>query len=176
MLKGELCMVRHLAAADLDAYLPLFNDLDARGPYYSHQFRSPAVMRAEFERTGMVDEVFEHFVITDHAGKLLGTIFHFKSRTPYCREIGYRLFDTGHAGKGVMTEAARLLVDHLFAEYTYERLQLLMAPDNVASERVAQKCGFSKEGTFRHMFFNNGKYGDAHIYSLLRGEWQASRG
>ena len=175
MLKGKTIDVRHVLAEDLPTYLPLFNDLEARGMHYATTFRSPELMKAEFARTGFAEDDFEHFVIADKAGQLLGTIFHFKSRTPVAREIGYRLFDQRHAGRGVMTEAARLVIDHLFSNYQYQRLQLLMAPDNTASERIAQKCGFTKEGTFRQMFFHRGVYGDAHIYSLLRGEWEAGR-
>jgi RimJ/RimL family protein N-acetyltransferase len=35
---------------------------------------------------------------------------------------------------------------------------LLTAPENVASVRIAQKCGFRAEGTLRQSFFINGHY------------------
>lgn len=173
MLKGTLCTVRHLLAADLNSYLALVNDLPSRGDFFSMQFKSPEVMRREFMQTGLVTEDSELFLIEDHHQNIIGTITHFKSRTPAAREIGYRLFDRQRGGRGYTTEATRLLVDYLFSAYPYHRLELLMDPHNTASERVAQKNGFTQEGLMRQAFFINGVMRDVKMYSLLRPEWQA---
>jgi hypothetical protein len=50
------------------------------------------------------------------------------------------------------------------------RVQLIIAEGNVASERVAQKCGFTYEGTVRQAMFTRGRHFDMKIYSLLRHE------
>ena len=138
MLKGTLCTVRHLLAADLNNYLALVNDLPSRGEFFSMQFKSPEVMRREFMQTGLVTEDSELFLIEDHHQNIIGTITHFKSRTPASREIGYRLFDRQRGGRGYTSEATRLLVDYLFNAYPYHRLELLMDPHNTASERIAR--------------------------------------
>ena len=172
MLKGHLCSVRHLLATELNGFIALANDLPSRGVYFSTQFKSPEALRKDFMQTGFVTEDSELFVIEDRAQEIVGVITHFKGRTPVCREIGYRLFDTGLAGRGYITEAARLLVDYLFNVHQYHRLELLMDPHNIGSERVAQKCGFTAEGTLRQAFFINGKFRDVKVYSLLRPEWE----
>jgi len=173
MLKGTLCTVRHLTAADLNTYIALVNDLPSRGEFFSMQFKSPETIRREFMQTGLVTEDSELFLIEDHAQQIIGTITHFKSRTPVSREIGYRLFDRQRDGRGYISEATRLLVDYLFHAYPYHRLELLMDPHNTASERIAQKNGFTQEGLIRQAFFINGIMRDAKMYSLLRPEWQA---
>ena len=173
MLKGTLCTVRHLLAADLNNYLALVNDLPSRGEFFSMQFKSPEVIRREFMQTGLVTEDSELFLIEDQHQHIIGTITHFKSRTPASREIGYRLFDPQRGGRGYTSEATRLLVDYLFHAYTYHRLELLMDPQNTASERIAQKNGFTQEGLMRQAFFINGSMRDVKMYSLLRPEWQA---
>lgn len=176
MLKGSLCRVRHVVEADLPEFIRMSNDGDARGEFLPSTFRSPELARQEFARTGFVEDDRENFVIVDANDRLLGTIFHFKGRTPHAREIGYMLYDRGSRGKGVTTEATRLVVDYLFANRPdLNRLQLLMDPENTGSERVAQKCGFTREGTLRGMFFNHGRYRDVHVYALLRAEWEAAR-
>src|SRR5262249_16928344 len=48
--------------------------------------------------------------------------------------------------------------------------QLIIAEGNIASERVAQKCGFTYEGTARQAMFARGRHSDMKIYSLLRPE------
>lgn len=175
MLKGQLCTVRHLLTADLNTFIALVNDLPSRGDYFSAHFKSPEAMRKEFVQNGFVTDESELFVIEDSLHHVVGVITHFKSRTPVSREIGYRLFDQGLAGRGYVTEACRLLVDHLFNVQPYHRLELLTAPENIASVRVAQKCGFRPEGTLRQSFFLNGRYCDVALYSLLRPEWEQQR-
>jgi ribosomal-protein-alanine N-acetyltransferase len=174
MLKGPLCTVRHLLSADLNVFIALTNDLPSRGDYFSSQFKSPEAMRRDFMLNGFVSEDKEMFVIEDKLHHIVGAILHFEGRTPQCREIGYRLFTPDLAGRGYTTEATRLLVDYLFKAHQYHRLELLMDPLNVASERVAQKCGFTEEGTLRQAFFINGAMRDAKLYSLLRPEWRGA--
>ena len=65
------------------------------------------------------------------------------------------------------------MVDYLFNAYAYHRLELLMDPLNIGSERIAQKNGFTEEGLMRQAFFINGAMRDVKMYSLLRPEWQA---
>ena len=176
MLKGSLCTVRHLLTADLNTFIALANDLPSRGDHFSSHFKSPEAMRKEFAQNSFVTDDSELFVIEDSLHHVVGVITHFKSRTPTTREIGYRLFDPKLAGRGYVTEACRLLIDHLFKAYQYHRLELLSAPENEASVRIAQKCGFRAEGTLRQSFFINGRYQDVQVFSLLRPEWEAQRG
>lgn len=175
MLKGSLCTVRHLLTADLNAFIAQVNDLPSRGEYFSTQFKSPETMRKEFMLNGFVTEDSELSVIEDSHHHVVGVISHFKSRTPVSREIGYRLFDPALAGRGYTTEAVHLLADYLFETQQYHRLELLTAPDNAASVRIAQKCGFSAEGLLRQAFFLRGRYCDVALYSLLRPEWERRR-
>jgi RimJ/RimL family protein N-acetyltransferase len=175
MLKGQLCTVRHLVTADLNTFIALVNDLPSRGDYFSTHFKSPETLRKEFMQNSFVTEDSELFVIEDASHHIVGVITHFKSRTPVTREIGYRLFDAKLAGRGYVTEACQLLVDYLFNVYQYHRLELLSSPENVASVRIAQKCGFQAEGVLRQSFFFNGRYQDVAVFSLLRPEWQVGR-
>ncbi len=171
MLKGPLCTVRHLLNTDLNTFMALVNDLPSRGDYFSAHFKSPEAMRREFLQNGFVTDDSELFVIEDQAHRIVGVITHFKCRTPTSRELGYRLLDQELAGQGYTTEALRMLTDHLFRVHTWHRLEVLASPLNVASVRVAQKCGFTTEGTLREAFFINGRYQDVNVMSLLRHEW-----
>ena len=50
---------------------------------------------------------------------------------------------------GYVTEAVQLLVDYLFATKKEHRIHLVIVPENAASRRIAEKCGFALEGTAR---------------------------
>lgn len=56
-------------------------------------------------------------------------------------EIGYWLA-TAHWGKGYATEAARAVVDHLFAEHGVSAVAAAARVVNPGSRRVIEKCGF----------------------------------
>jgi RimJ/RimL family protein N-acetyltransferase len=61
-------------------------------------------------------------------------------------EVGYWLLAAAR-GRGIARRAVRLLCDWTFAECAVDRLQLTTLPGNVASERVAESCGFHRDGT-----------------------------
>lgn len=60
-------------------------------------------------------------------------------------------------GRGVMTRAVRAVVEWACEEQGIERLVLTAHPDNVASQRVAEKAGFRRVGTTSdHPVFSDG--------------------
>ena len=69
-----------------------------------------------------------------------------------------------------MTEAVQLLTDYLFATKNVNRIHLVIVPENAASRRIAEKCGFTLEGTVRGAFFNDGRSQDVVLYLLLRDD------
>jgi RimJ/RimL family protein N-acetyltransferase len=63
--------------------------------------------------------------------------------------VGYHLFDVQTRGKGVGTRALGLLQDYAVEESDLKRLVIITTRDNVASRRVAEKCGFEYVGPQR---------------------------
>ncbi len=53
----------------------------------------------------------------------------------------------------------------------YGRVELVTDPDNVASQRVAEKVGFRREGVLRStLVHRDGRRRDPVMFSLLPGE------
>ena len=70
-------------------------------------------------------------------------------------------------GRGVVSTAVRLLARWGFTELGLARIELTCGPDNDASQRVAARCGFVREGVMRsHMPYKGGRR-DTVIFSLL---------
>jgi RimJ/RimL family protein N-acetyltransferase len=83
--------------------------------------------------------------------------------------IGYWL--APHArGRGVTTHAVRLIAEWAFSDLRIARLELTCGPDNHASQRVAERCGFTREGVLRSHLPFKGSRRDTVVYSLLPGE------
>jgi RimJ/RimL family protein N-acetyltransferase len=73
-------------------------------------------------------------------------------------------------GRGIASRAVRLMARWAFDELGIARLEMTCAPDNPASQRVAERCGFTREGVMRsHMPFKGGRR-DTVVFSLLPGE------
>lgn len=70
------------------------------------------------------------------------------SLNPRGLEVGYWCH-AAHAGNGWTTLAVRMLTALAFDRFGCDRLQLMHAETNVASRRVAEKCGFLYECTQR---------------------------
>lgn len=64
-------------------------------------------------------------------------------------EIGIDLWDEADRGRGVGSEAVRLLTAHLFAREGAHRIQATTDLENAAMRRVLERCGFAFEGVLR---------------------------
>jgi RimJ/RimL family protein N-acetyltransferase len=80
-------------------------------------------------------------------------------------ELGYVVAPNAR-GRGVATEALRLLTEWALAEVMV-RIELLISVENLASQKVAERCGYVREGVLRSLHFKEHLRGDTAIYSLL---------
>jgi RimJ/RimL family protein N-acetyltransferase len=108
----------------------------------------------------------EAFAIVDDAGDFLGiAVAPQIDRDTQTAELGYVV--APHArGRGVATEALRQLTDWALEQGMY-RLELLISVDNDASKKVAERCGYVREGVLRSLHFKQGLREDTEIWSRL---------
>jgi RimJ/RimL family protein N-acetyltransferase len=105
-----------------------------------------------------------------HDGRAVGSIGLSVNETSRNGHIGYWCAPSARGG-GVTTRALRLLCRHGFDDLRLERLELITDPDNHASQRVAEKVGFRREGVLRsHLVHPDGRRRDSVMFSLLPGE------
>jgi len=89
------------------------------------------------------------------------------------RALGYVLSED-YWGQGLMTEAARRVLEYAFDTLWLDLLTVVHYPHNERSRRVVEKCGFCYEGTLRQASqIYDGTVYDAVCYSLTRDEWRA---
>ena len=99
--------------------------------------------------------------------KMLGVIGHYRIKPEHYRaEVGYMILPEYH-GKGITTEAVQCVVDYGFNTMQLHSIEGVIDPENEASQRVLQKCGFVKEAHFKENEFYDGKFIDAVVYSKL---------
>jgi RimJ/RimL family protein N-acetyltransferase len=84
-------------------------------------------------------------------------------------ELGYWAVP-GYRGRGFVPRAVGLVCTWGFGHVGVQRMQLATFPGNTASERVAEKCGFTREGVLRSWMEQRGVRRDVTMWSLLPGE------
>jgi RimJ/RimL family protein N-acetyltransferase len=80
-------------------------------------------------------------------------------------ELAYLAREEGR-GRGLMTRAVRLLCDWLF-EQGVGRIEVRTHPGNEASQRLAERAGFQREGLERRSIWLHNTRHDAILWSLL---------
>jgi RimJ/RimL family protein N-acetyltransferase len=127
-----------------------------------------------FERTwleryeeGRRDGSREGFAIVDADGSFLGLALAFAiDREGRELELGYTVVPAAR-GRGVGSEALRLLTDWATRELDPLRIQLQISSDNSGSKRVAERAGYVYEGTLRSVHFKQGIRQDMEVWSRL---------
>jgi RimJ/RimL family protein N-acetyltransferase len=81
-------------------------------------------------------------------------------------ELGYVVAPDAR-GRGVATWTVGELTRWAFAEVGALRAELLIDHENAASQRVAERCGYVREGVLRSYHLKDGRRTDQVVYSRL---------
>lgn len=87
-------------------------------------------------------------------------------------EIGYWV-RSDETSKGICTEAVDCVLGEAYGAMGYHKVVLRIAIGNQASDRVAEKLGFTKEGILREELLIRGNWVDHSLWSLLDREFRA---
>ena len=116
---------------------------------------------------GRRDGTREAFAIVDGAGDFLGVaLAPTIEREAATVELGYVVAPAAR-GHGVATEALRLLTQWAFETLRAVRLELVISVDNEPSKRVAERCGYTREGVLRSVYVKPGVREDVELWSRL---------
>jgi RimJ/RimL family protein N-acetyltransferase len=164
-------VLRTPTAGDVDGLLPAFAD-----PALREAGNLPA-----FGREEMVASL-PHLPTMAASGRLMpmigsdartgdvvggGTLHHLDAERSIV-EIGYWVLP--HARRrGLGSRTARLLAEHAFS-LGIDRVAAYVNVGNIASERVLERAGFTREGVVRSMPVPSGRRVDKTLFSLLPGE------
>jgi len=82
--------------------------------------------------------------------------------------IGYML-NKKYWNQGIMSEVAQKVVEYAFEVIEVHRIEASIHPENIASNRLAMKLGFKKEGLNKDAAYNRstGEFEDRLIYGLI---------
>jgi len=166
--------LRRFAREDIEAFAKGVRRSKDSKNELSGMLRKISSLYQQFEKDGFFSREKGKLLIVLDQGEIIGYCSYFKS-SPYVNgyEIGYQIFQEDHRGKGYGTQAVRLFTDFLFELQPILRIQICMDEQNHASERVAEKAGFSYEGIMRSVFQNKERIVNNKVFSIIRKEWEA---
>lgn len=113
------------------------------------------------------DEWYSFAIFEKSSGAFVGGVgLNFINRVHQFANLGYWI-RTSAAGRGFATGATRLAARFGFAQLGLQRIEIVAAVKNVASQRVAEKAGAIREGVARKRLLIHGESQDAVLYSLI---------
>ena len=113
---------------------------------------------------------FQFVIVKNDTHELIGDIgVHFLPDDDSQVELGCTLNEV-HQGKGYATEALREVIRYVFGPLGKRRIIASIDPRNLASVRLFERLGFSREAHFRESLFINGEWVDDLVYALLKHE------
>ncbi len=171
MLTGEQVTLRARTAEDADVLYGLAADLDSweeRGPQPPRALTRERYdeRHASAQIAGGTDQVF----VIEHDGEVVGQCELFDV-DPLARtaEVGIALLAQAR-GRGLGTDALRVLVGFAFTRLNLRRVHLTTLADNAGALASYRKVGFVEEGRRRESAWVRGRYADEVVMGLLRSE------
>lgn len=120
---------------------------------------------------------YAFFVVLPQTGKIAGgiNISNVRRGASQTASLGYWA-GAPYAGQGHMSRAVATLLPFAFRGLRLHRIEAASMPANIPSQRVLEKCRFSREGLARQFLKINGAWEDHIIYSRLDSDSDHSGG
>lgn len=112
-------------------------------------------------------------IVESTSGRMVGTCQHYPvSATIHGIELGYVIHSPNDRGQGYAATAVRLFSDYLFStQAAIFRQQLMIEVWNTPSWKVAERCGFLREGVMRSSGLGDGDPADCFVYSRTKKDY-----
>ena len=115
------------------------------------------------------DDYYQWMIVLKETGEPIGSLLVSTVGRANSAHVGYCIGKPWWH-RGYMSEALKAVMDYLFDEVGYHRVESLHDPNNPHSGNVMKKCGMKYEGTMRQADRNNQGICDACYYGLLASE------
>ncbi|WP_342511982.1 GNAT family protein [Sporosarcina sp. FSL K6-1522] len=164
-------ILREVTAADANDMLCYLSDKDVVKPMGLEPFQT---VKEVWDEIRWYKSIYDEGtgirwgITLKNSGKVIGSCgFLNRLRKHYRAEVGYEL-SKAYWGKGIANEALEAVVKYGYQHFQLERVEALIEPANLASQKLVEKQGFKREGLLRHYEFTCGKFDDLYMYALIK--------
>jgi [ribosomal protein S5]-alanine N-acetyltransferase len=172
---GSRVELRDLVLADRDAFLEMVRESRDLHRPWTYPPERPDQFNDLVSRTHRDDFVCIAAVLAD-GGDLVGIFTISQIVRGYFQSayLGYYA-NARHAGKGLMSEAMLLVLDHAFGPVALHRLEANIQPGNAPSIALARGAGFRLEGYSPRYLLIGGRWRDHERYAITADEHAQNR-
>jgi RimJ/RimL family protein N-acetyltransferase len=176
-LEGERVTLRRCRADDFPAVARWYRDPELANLTRYHTRPMGVEETERFFRTRLLAaDALAYAICERPAGRLIG----FTTFSALDADNGSVLFhitigERDAWGRGLGTEATRLMLGHAFERLSLHRVALSVFSYNTRAIRSYEKVGFRVEGRLREAILRDGRYWDEVQMAILRDEWLALR-
>jgi RimJ/RimL family protein N-acetyltransferase len=179
-LEGERVPLRPVTAADAPGLVELLEDPEVRRLTGTHGPVRPGVLERTtdwYVSSSAKDDRLDLAVVERATAGYVGEVVlqDLDADNGSC-SLRIALVGARACGRGLGTDALRLVLGHAFDTVGLHRVGLEVHDVNPRARRVYEKVGFVHEGVRRQALHWEGAWIDTHIMSMLAGEWSAHRG
>ncbi|WP_328683240.1 GNAT family N-acetyltransferase [Streptomyces sp. NBC_01261] len=177
VLTGEKTVLRPFTASDADPMWRLIQDPEiVRFTFEPSTELTLERLRSVYGARATQPDRLDLAVTDPATGELLGEVVLFEW-DPAARSCAFRtLIGPRGRGRGIGTEATRLILGYGFEQLGLHRVQLEVYGNNHRALRVYEKVGFVVEGVRREAQSRDGEWVDEVVMGVLDREWSAHRG
>ncbi|MEK5038348.1 GNAT family N-acetyltransferase [Sporosarcina sp. FSL K6-3457] len=176
IIETERLILRQVTTEDATDMFAYLSDQDVVEPMGLDPFET---VKDVWDEIGWYTSIYEEGtgirwgITLKDSGKVIGSCG-FLNRIPkhYRAEVGYEV-SKDYWGQGIASEALEAVVKYGYHHLQLERIEALIEPANVASQKLVEKQGFEKEGLLRHYEFARGKFDDLYMYSIIKTDFQS---
>jgi len=160
----EWSALRAVSHDHLQPWEPLWSAEATGRRAFRHRLKSQAADRK-------ADVAYGYFLFRGDSHRLVGgiNVSNVRRGAIQSASLGYWV-GAPYAGRGVMTEALGRVLVHLYDDIGLHRIEAACMPENMASRRVLEKCGFTYEGTARRYRQIAGAFRDHMLFAKLAGD------
>lgn len=176
-LTGDLVVLRPVCVADAPALAAAALDPDVNRLTGTHTKFSLEELKRWYGSRAEHDDRLDLAIVECATGKTVGEVV-LNNLNVHNRSCGFRttLFGRRFFGRGLGTEASRMILAHAFETVGLHRIALEVYAFNPRARHVYEKIGFIHEGTQRQALRWQGDWIDAHIMAIVADEWAEHRG
>ncbi len=180
MIIGDRMRLRAAEREDLPRFVAWFNDPEVTRYLARHYPMSLAAEERWFDKMVglppaeqvLVIEIRDGEVASNSPWKAIGTIaFKHVDTINRSAEIGIVIGEKAYWNQGYGRDGMRLMLKYGFCTLNLHRIFLRVYESNVRGIKAYEHAGFKHEGRMRQAFFQDGRYYDVLLMSVLSEEF-----
>lgn len=177
VLVGARATLRPFTEADADPMWRIVQDPEVvRFTFEPNTSLTPELLRDWYASRAEQKERLDLAVVDTATGQLVGEVVLYDV-DDRARSCTFRtLIGQEGRGRGVGTEATRLLLRYAFEQLGMHRVELQVYAFNDRARHVYEKVGFVVEGVRREAHWRDGEWLDEVVMSVLVSDWTALAG